>query len=62
VRRHATFLLWQFFNITQFTSQSKPASPKYSSENKHAPKPALPNPTVEGEVTLFGLNHEQRTA
>jgi hypothetical protein len=78
VHRHATFLLWRFFNITQFTVQSKvlatfdkktlrlvcikktskekeapPKRQKYSSKNKDAPKPTLPNPPVKGEVALF---------
>jgi hypothetical protein len=28
-------------------------APKYSSKNKDAPKPTLPNPAVKGEVALF---------
>jgi hypothetical protein len=36
--------------------------PKYFCENKHSSMPASPNPMVEGEATLFGVNHEQQTA
>jgi hypothetical protein len=35
--------------------------PKYFCENKHSSMPASPNPMVEGEATLFGVNHEQQT-